>query len=165
LGKEIILAGHLGPYKEDLINCEVTHLTTRRHIPEDVDQHQHRSECLRHGTIEISFRTPYKTHETLNSFSLFSVRSDFTVATDRHKIIPPHLIFDVGVLLVRGSVEILKLQKTRIQTSETLTSGILCALNKTVRSKLLQDIPDVRVMLQKKPSNIEGSFRTNKNMY
>ena len=48
--KEIILAGQLGPEDEDikiLVNCEVTHLMTWRHIPEDVDQHYHRPECLK----------------------------------------------------------------------------------------------------------------------
>ena len=46
---EIILARERGPKDEHiqiLVNCEVTRLTTWRHIPEDVDQHQHRSECL-----------------------------------------------------------------------------------------------------------------------
>jgi hypothetical protein len=65
LVKVMILAGQLGHEVGDikiLVNCEVTHLTTRRHIPEDVDQNQHGSECLRHGTNEINFRTPDKAH-------------------------------------------------------------------------------------------------------
>jgi len=85
LVKEIIFAGQLGPDEEDIINCEVTHLTTRRHIPEDVDHHQHRSDRLRHGTTEISFRTPDKAHKSLNCFSSFSVCSDYTVALEWHK--------------------------------------------------------------------------------
>jgi hypothetical protein len=76
LVNEIILAWQRGTEDKDiriLVNCEVTHLTAWRHIPVEVVQHQHRSECLRHGTNEINFRSPDKTRSTLNCFSLFCV--------------------------------------------------------------------------------------------